>query len=294
MPTKALSNKRAKFITTEVKVRRVRITPEEAAYILAEMNTHNRGFKPQHVRQYKAMMLSGEWKFNGDPIRFSKKGVLLDGQNRLKAAAELGFTLECVLITGLDDEVQSTMDKNAKRLLSDEFKLAGFRYYNETAFVVRYAYTYAAAGNFARSKANPTEGDLIKLGKKHQEAIAHSVQIGNTVYQQLRNMRGTLAGTLHFLFAYVDDEDADVFFEKLRDGSGLTEGDPILALRKNLIQRKPVTNGGTDRVEIAALTIKAFNTWRDGNEAFKLSWRPGGARPESFPAINGFNPEDIL
>lgn len=294
MPTQALSNKRAKFITKEVKVRRVRITPEEAAYILAEMNTHNRGFKAQHVRQYKAMMLSGEWKFNGDPIRFSKKGVLLDGQNRLKAAAELGFTLECVLITGLDDEVQSTMDKNAKRLLSDEFKLAGFRYYNETAFVVRYAYTYATAGTFARSKANPTEGDLIKLGKKHQESIAHSVQIGNTVYQQLRNMRATLAGTLHFLFAYVDDEDADVFFDKLRDGSGLTEGDPILALRKNLIQRKPVTNGGTDRVEIAALTIKAFNTWRDGGEAFKLSWRPGGARPEPFPTINGFNPEDIL
>jgi len=41
---------------------------------------NNRGIRPAVVDAYARDMAAGHWRLNGDPIRFNKKGQLIDGQ----------------------------------------------------------------------------------------------------------------------------------------------------------------------------------------------------------------------
>ena len=92
-----------------------------------------------------------------------------------------------------------------------------------------------------------------------------------------------VAGILYYRFSQIDQEDADDFFGKLRSGAGLERGNPILALRDRLIAMKAQTNNRASAVLMAALTIKAWNAYRNGDEVRLLRWSAGGANPESFP-----------
>ena len=61
------------------------------------------------------------------------------------------------------------------------------------------------------------------------------------------------------------------------------EGHPIYTLRslyRNIFEKESVYRG---QYEIAALTIKAWNVWRDGGEVRSLRFAPGGSKPEKFP-----------
>lgn len=54
------------------------ITPKKARELL-KLNTRNRKLSKALVSKYAGDMRAGRWPYNGDPIRVSKDGVLLDG-----------------------------------------------------------------------------------------------------------------------------------------------------------------------------------------------------------------------
>lgn len=114
---------------------------------------------------------------------------------------------------------------------------------------------------------------------------------GETLDDRLRHLRfnPSLAVFLHYRFSCIDSDDADDFFEKLSSGTELSEGSPILALRRVLEREYMGTpgRGGTNSrgplMKLHALTIKAWNAYRSGGTVARLGWSRGGARPESFP-----------
>ena len=89
---------------------------------LLEINTNNIPPVVSKIKQYTTDMVSGNWKYNGDSVRVSKDGVLLDGQNRLIAAKEAKLNLTCDLVVGLEKDVFFTIDKG--RVRSDAHLLA--------------------------------------------------------------------------------------------------------------------------------------------------------------------------
>jgi hypothetical protein len=72
----------------------VTITPKAAATILGigtdtpGLNSHNRGRKPGKIKEYAEDMTKGTWHLTGDTIKFTKSGLLGDGQNRLYACVQ--------------------------------------------------------------------------------------------------------------------------------------------------------------------------------------------------------------
>lgn len=64
------------------------ITPELAADLLSR-NMKNRPVSQQRVRKYMAAMVAGKWLLNGEAIKISIDGRLIDGQHRLKAIIQL-------------------------------------------------------------------------------------------------------------------------------------------------------------------------------------------------------------
>lgn len=96
-----------------------------------------------------------------------------------------------------------------------------------------------------------------------------------------------LGMALHYLFATIDAEDAEVFFDYLATGAGLDEEHPILALRRT-IGRLQSQRPRPGQLYYAAIAIKAWNKFIEGVPVSVLRWSPGGARPESFPEIRTY------
>ncbi|MEH7879332.1 hypothetical protein V7799_17715 [Rhizobium laguerreae] len=70
---------------TALKVKAVMVTPEMAENILAARGP-NRNVSASVINKYARDMLAGRWQLNGQTIKISKDGQLLDGQHRLEAA----------------------------------------------------------------------------------------------------------------------------------------------------------------------------------------------------------------
>ncbi len=98
----------------------VRASKELVDELLA-MNTANRSEKKGWIKTLFLEISKGQWMLTNQGIGVSKLGVLVDGQNRLKAIAQAGYPdhVKFVLVTGLDPLTQKKIDSGFKRTLSD-------------------------------------------------------------------------------------------------------------------------------------------------------------------------------
>jgi len=86
---------------------------------LLKRNAMNRPLSKSHVDKLSDSLLRGEWVMNGDAIRISKCGILIDGQHRLSAVVKSGVSIETIVIDGLDLQSFHTILVSLKFALSN-------------------------------------------------------------------------------------------------------------------------------------------------------------------------------
>lgn len=96
----------------------VSITPKMAKQFLAKNTNNYRKMSEHTVKAYQAEMESGNWKENGDSIKFNESGFLVDGQHRLTAIVRSGCTIPMLVVTGISDQV-NTYDIGKGRTATD-------------------------------------------------------------------------------------------------------------------------------------------------------------------------------
>lgn len=272
------------FITDSIKTEIVTITPRLARQLL-DQNTGNRKFSPANLQKVKTVMARGEWTLNGEAVKIAKTGRILDGQHRLRAAAETETTFETLIVYGLDDDTQETMDSGKSRTLADILSIRGYKNASATAAITlaiiraeQWSIRAAVAGG--ASSYHVTNRQAID--RLEREATLTDVP---KIVAPVRRvgMPGKTAGLLYYVFSGIDTEDADHFFEHLASGANMERGNPILTLRNLLISAKSESRGEINQTYIAAVTIKAWNRFRAGEDSAQLRFRVGGANPEKFP-----------
>lgn len=97
---------------------RVNITPAMAEAFLEKSNGNRSLRQKTKLLAYKKDMLRGVWFYNGDSIRFSEQGVLLDGHHRLTACIETGVSFEAD-ISVIPKSSLHTIDKGGTRSDAD-------------------------------------------------------------------------------------------------------------------------------------------------------------------------------
>ena len=252
------------------------VTPDLALEWLAK-NTRNRPIRKTHVQDLADRMRRGEWHLNGEPIKFSTSGVLLDGQHRLEAVLESECTVEFMVVYNLAEEAYETIDTGMKRTMADFFAVRDEKHSKQLSSALRYL-SYLLAG---RTDFNSrfTNSQALNVLETHSN-VRNSLDPGLDV---ARLMQAGLAAALHYLFSSVDPEKAEEFFERLATGADLCTGHPILQLRQRLLERP---KGYQIRpVMAAALTIKSWNAFYQNRQMVNLRWRQSGETPEPFPAI---------
>lgn len=95
------------------------ITPKIAEEYLKKNMPNNRDRDRKVLNSYKRDMSFNEWWFTGDTIKFNNRGLLCDGQNRLKGVAETGKSQTFLVIRGIPDPAVVMMDSGKMRTLKD-------------------------------------------------------------------------------------------------------------------------------------------------------------------------------
>lgn len=256
------------------------VGPDEALEWLENTNTHNRAVSQTEVDKLAGAITRGEWKLNGDAIRFDGNGVLLDGQHRLWAIVQSETPVQTLVVRGLDPESQHTMDVGRRRSLYDTLKINGHKATKQLTAATSILFKIEQGTPMGNRGPTIDQGlDVIRRNPGLEVAAQRA-----DGWRQHVGIPGSVLAVVYHLAVDVDADDANVFFERLASGADLAESDPIFVLRR-WAHRQSTTRARSPQYMYLAMTIKAWNAWRQGRKIQTLVFRPGGATPEEFPGL---------
>lgn len=238
------------------------ITPEMARKML-DGNTENRPLHGRHIDRIALAMSDGRWSLNGESIKFSSDGVLIDGQHRLMACIKSGVSFDTVIISNVDPASFSTIDIGTKRTAGDAIGRMGFKNHNAIASALRWVVALTDGKTHRGNVVLDPDQAMAILADNI--GIQDSVSPADKVYPLVPKSIGV---ALHYLFAHKDRAAADKFFFDLKNGENLNVGDPVLSLRNRLVTGRLTSKVklSVSSSETVALMIRAWNARRSGRQ----------------------------
>lgn len=238
-----------------------KVTPELAKDILKNKNTGNYRSMKNASNLYENDMKNKRWMFNGDTIRFDWNGVLLDGQNRLKAIVESGIPQDYIFVEGLDPKCVQTIDVGYKRSPEDYIKYSINQGIDE--YIGKYEKMYQAGATavvklsmtlcrdnkqIGHSQSNARISNTMLIDEYMSDNIHYneSARFGKEISKTSQGvLKPSHVGGIYHYLVYrktVDKEMVKDFFEKLAaysttDKSFYAEGYRLLQDNKGLIGR---------------------------------------------------------
>lgn len=251
------------------------VTPTLATLLLAK-NTNNRPVNKATVETYANAIKRGEWKMNGEAIRLSKTGRLLDGQHRLMAVISADEAISTYVIDGLDDDVFDTIDTGRNRKASDVFAIAGEPHATRLAAAARTIVLLRGAD--VNGKVTPAQCRQVLVDTPELRFWVNRYNSHKT----LRKLIPSSIAALATLYARIHGTDlVEQFMDEVNSGIGLERGSPALTLRERFIDR---ARGQTfNSTLILAYCIKAMNAHVTGKKIAILRM----TADEKFPEIAG-------
>lgn len=259
------------------------ITPILAEQYL-ETNQNNRKVNKRLVAEYAKQIRDGEWLQNGESIKFSEDGVLLDGQHRLQAIILSETPCEVLVIRGLSKESSKTIDTGKRRNRSDVLYMAGFQNVTALAGALRIVGIFEETRNrniypgiFQGRRMTNTRILELANTKKGMQVAVDSLY---GEYSYVNRILGPSAGAaLFYVLSKKDKELAAEFFSALATGINLGQDSVMRSCRekliKNLTDARKLAPG--DRM---VLVIRTWNFLRQGIRDKKLIVLPNSPVPE--------------
>lgn len=248
------------------------ITPEKSQEILSRQHK-NRTLRKSVVSSYARDMLNDRWMLNGETIKISEKGELIDGQHRLSAIITAGIPIKMMVTYNIPEESFRTIDNGKKRTIGDILTIEGYSYGDNLGATLRYLYYWddikkGKTITFHQFRKTPTKEELLELLKNNEDlffSAQHAYFIKNLIPP-------SAAIFCHYILTKIDKNKAMFFFERLKDGTGLEKGDPIHTLRERFIaSRKSRYERLTTEICIIFMFI-AWNYFRKNKSLIYLKW----------------------
>lgn len=252
------------------------ITPLQAQTWL-DHSVNYRQLRPKVAERIASDIRAGHWRVTGQAIVLDERGNLVDGQHRLTACVLAGQPIRTVVYRGTTDAL--AIDTGLKRSFIDVLNSRGVEYAAVVAAATRWQWAMerGLVGIAARS-AVPTISELNVTFAAHPGLFDSSRR---AAMQSLMPW-GPMAFLLYH-FRQADPAMAESFMQALSTGENLATGDPMLLLRKRLLEQH-----GRARLQIVermALAVKVWNAWIGGTALRQLKWRAVGPCAEEFPEI---------
>lgn len=252
------------------------INPARAAQYLARNET-NRPLQQTWINRLAETMVRGEWRLNGEAIKISANGEVLDGQHRLQAVVKSGVPLCTAIVHNVATDVFSSLDQGKRRSAADAFAIAGHLHTSKLSAATRALHAINNGGEFSKMASTPMLESVLsahpKLIKWTADYVAHR---GGALFQSSLIAVITLGDEKH------GEIKAQGFFDPLMTGTNMAPGCPMLVLRQKMIEQKSNTRNTAMRTQTqAAYAIKAWNAYIIGKPLTFLRWQS----EEVFPTM---------
>ena len=152
----------------------VTMTKELAKDYLSR-NNQNRKVNKRTLSFYKEQMTNNKWKENGEPIIIDVNGVIKDGQHRLMAVIETGFSYRVPVISNINPDTMDTIDTGKNRTASDVLFLEGFKYSNLIASSVKSILSDKLLAN-SNHHSKISNSDILDYATKNKSYIYELIQ----------------------------------------------------------------------------------------------------------------------
>lgn len=259
----------------------ITVTPQMARD-WTERNTRNRPVRYNKVTQFARDMKAGKWALNGETIKIAADGGLLDGQHRLYACIKAEVPFESLVITGLPQEVQDTVDTGAARKMSDQLALHGEVNAALLAAITRWSFKWLhGVRTTGASDQEPSHSEMLAFIAA-EPRLRDATAFAGRARKAFRSVNGSVWGMAWLLFHGSDHLAAEVFLDKLLTGADLSENHPALAFR-NRIYRAKENGERLTQYEQLGYMIMAWNAFQDDRTLGKLLPPRGGFTPKTYP-----------
>ena len=262
-----------------------RITPDIAQKML-ETNLGNRKLKKEPIADFIANL---EWELNNDAITFDENGCLTNGQNRLHACIESGSPIDVIVARGIKRSAQITMDTGVKRSLSDYLVMDGYKNASTVGAIgvgLQYLDTFGLETAFKRQGANifSTKSSYLFIQENYDSRIEPLVNETMLIRNRFK-LQSKTVGILLSTFRAAGDDNLNEFVGQLVGSRPACTSVRLLGARLHTLVEKRETGLKANQPLIAALFIKAWNAYMQGDDIKQLKFTMGGAHPESFPEV---------
>jgi hypothetical protein len=181
-------------------------------------------------------MKAGRWDLTGDPIRFSREGLLLDGQHRLQACAKSGVSFRAVVIRDMDERVQNVLDSGRKRTAADAIAIAGHIQASRMASAARWIIVLKSSSLLPSSaKRSITNREIYDVIEKHPQ-----LEVSAAAVQKALGVTPSILAVTHYIGYYLLNKQqfADEFVAAFSAGKQSYPDDPALVFRERLLRMK--------------------------------------------------------
>jgi hypothetical protein len=249
------------------------LTKELAEEFLTHLPERQRAQSERTIDKYAADLLSDQFPFTGDPIRFNADGELIDGQHRCTAVVESGVPVVALIIRGLGSDMIRFFDGGRTRRFPDDLRINGFANHTALAAVTGRVWhwehgNYGYMGvpyvqNALYADTAPTRAQLWKTLQAHPE-LPDVVNHGQRLHTYVPNAPTSVTALMWWLLGQVDVDAREKFFHELTQGSGVNGPEyPINVLHRTLTRRIPQNEEREGHIWLAYY-IKAYNAWASG------------------------------
>lgn len=245
----------------------IRVYPDLARYLLTFNHPNNRREKKRRIGLYGSDMRGGLWMFTPESIIFSRTGVLLNGQNRLRAIETVGIEQWLMFDFGWPDELIGVLDRGQTRNNSDALHILAIPNSANVAALVANVSRYDQVVGQTRGFGGlpiPSAAASAQTYEESPEAWQAAVNHGRRIYDALDKAASpTIWSTAAYVIARSDPEAAVAFLDEVRDGTG-KPGSATRVLA-DWFRRRPAaaTRTGDDR-EPLEIILRAYNAWKIG------------------------------
>ena len=241
------------------------ITPELAEKYLEKNYNNYRHASSTAVNAYAEDMKNGNWELNGESIKFSENGSLIDGQHRLMAVVKAGVRIPMLVVTGIKDGT-ILCDVGKGRTLS-QIAIANKLPFSASNPSVLGAVSllFTLAGGTVAPKSL-----ILEQVKTNTNLWGESYRVTTVGHSSKRIAKkaNIILAAFVLLRNGVSSRDLETFFHVVNTGFpvGDLECSPAIVLRNYLLSTKYAADvrGRDNRLLAFSTTLSAFQDFSEG------------------------------
>jgi len=214
----------------------VLVGPKQARELIARNHGSQRALSQRKVREWAGQMRRGEWRYNGDSVRYTKSGWMVDGQHRLNAVILADVEIVMHVVEGLDDDVFAKIDVGMVRTPGHILQMAGYSCGTQLGATIACLSRLENAHVLGvLDESDLHKDDLVPYARAHEVEISPLLNIYHRAKHHELSPPSAIAAAFTFIRRWALDTNVlDTFIDSVLTGANLGSNDVRLSLRNKL------------------------------------------------------------